>query len=132
MSEAKLAAKLKEKNPQILWKAISDKFGVGTPDRCIKFKGDSNAVWWVELKFLKKTPLRSCKVGLKPKQASWLEEWSNWNGNSAVIIGFGDQKGIHIVFNDFKKLCHVGLEKSEIEIIDHNLVYKKFKEVARG
>lgn len=131
MSEKNLANKLEKKNPNLLWKHISDKFGVGTPDRCLLSKSSSD-VYWTELKFLTKLPKKKCKIGIRPKQAAWLEQWNKYGGSGFVIVGFGDSDKVCILHKDFVKVLSEGIEIGEIELIEINSVEEKIREIKYG
>lgn len=119
MAERDVAAKLREKNPSVLWKPISDKFGVGTPDRCCKFKHQNGFVFWVEIKFIRQLPKSSCKVGLKMKQGAWLKEWQSYGGNAFLIVGVASERKIAIFNQDFPRIATQGIERSEFNMINY-------------
>lgn len=122
MSEKDVAAKLKEKNRSILWKPISDKFGVGTPDRCGKWRKQKGGEFWAELKFIKKLPVRGCKVGLKKKQAGWLEEWKENCGNCVLIVGIESENKVALFFDGFRKISSDGLMREQFDLVAYDEV----------
>lgn len=132
MAEKDVAARLKEKNRDILWKPVSDKFGVGTPDRVGKFKGAAGEVFWAELKYLKELPKNSCKVGLKPKQASWLQEWQDAGGHSFLLIGIESCKKVAIFCKDFRRISHEGISREEYDLVDYEDVGKNILRIVRN
>ena len=121
MSEALVAKKLKKNNPQMLIKNISDKFGEGTPDRCCKWK-DSEKVIWIELKHIKPIPKKKCKIGLKAKQAAWLEEWKEWGGSSFVLVGIKSENAVAIFENDFRTIQLCGVKREKFHLIPYDKV----------
>ena len=131
MSEADVASRLREKNPEFLWKPVSDKFGAGTPDRCVLWRGVGKVAWG-ELKHLESIPKRKCKVKLKPKQAAWLEEWKKEGGFSFLVVGFKKERKVAIFFSDFRRICFEGLKVEEIELINYEDVTNKLKSLMRG
>lgn len=113
MSEAKSAAKLKKENPRILIKNVSDKFGEGTPDRCILMDRQGEVVW-AELKYLEKLPRKKKKIGLKPKQASWLEEWKRRGGTAVVVAAIGELNKVAVIPCNFKSIQTDGATREEL------------------
>jgi penicillin-binding protein-related factor A (putative recombinase) len=77
-------------------------------------------------------PKRKCKIGIKPKQAAWLEQWNNFGGLGVVIVGFGDCEKICILHKDFVKVLSEGMEVGEIELIEMNSVEEKIREIKNG
>lgn len=127
MAEKDVAEKLKKYNPAILWKPVSDKFGVGTPDRACKFKSE-DIMFWAELKEIKHLPKKSCKIGLKSKQAAFLAEWSDFGGNSCVIVGVRSLKKVSVLFGDFMRVYEHGMNIEDFNLID----YSKLTSLLRG
>lgn len=118
--EKDVAAKLKAKNTDILWKATSDKYGVGTPDRAAILRG-TGEVFWVELKFLRALPKKRCKVGLKPKQAAWLQEWKENGGDAFLIVGVGSDK-VSVFEDGFKSIAFDGVSREDFNLINYEQV----------
>ena len=131
MSEARVTEKLRKANPEWLWKPISDKFGAGTPDRCVLWRGRGKVAWG-EAKCLETLPKRSCKVNLKPRQAAWLEEWQQNGGFSFLVIGFEEQNKVAMFFSDFSRIAHQGVLLEEIELIAYEDVTLKLKSLVGG
>ena len=119
MSEADVAVRLKKSNVGLKIKPVADKFGSGIPDRIAKFR-DSSDVWFLELKFLKRLPKVSCKVGLKKKQAGWCEDWSGWGGRCAVVVGVSEENGIAVFFGDFMDIATNGIRRQDFKIIRYD------------
>lgn len=132
MSEKDVAAKLKDKARGILWKAISDKFGVGTPDRACKLR-QSGVMFWAELKHIKQLPKRNCKVGLKHKQAAWLTEWQEDGGNCCLIVGVGSENKVAVFFGSYGRISREGVMREEFSLVGYseveNLLKTRFKMV---
>ena len=131
MSEADAASKLKQENPEFLWKPISDKFGAGTPDRCVLWRGRSE-VFWIELKFIQKLPKTNCKVGLKHKQAGWLEEWKANSGRSLLIVAVGESKKVAVFKENFRSIALNGIARENYELINYSDVSRVLKELCCG
>lgn len=127
MNEVGMAARLKEKNRQWLWVPTPDKFGTGIPDRILLLKGQGSVVW-AELKFLRSLPKRSCKVGLRKKQAAFLGEWSREGGKSCLIVGVGDENKVAMFWDDFSRIAIEGVGREEFELIRYEDVGRLLKE----
>lgn len=127
MNEVWVAAKLKEKNRQFLVKPISDKYGVGTPDRILLLRGKGDVVW-AELKFLRSLPKNHSKVGLHKKQAGFLSEWSREGGNSCLIVGIGDEDKAAIFYNDFSRISIEGVKRDEFLLVSWECVGEQLKQ----
>ena len=117
MAEKHVARKLKDNSPHLLWEAISDKYGVGTPDRCVLARG-KGLVAWIELKYLKQAPSTKCKCGLKGVQAQWLQRWQENGGTSLLIVGVGSDK-VSIFSDGFIDIYKNGIMREQFELINY-------------
>lgn len=124
MSEAKMWNKLQKnsKSGLICWKVLSDKYGVGIPDRTFILSRSDKFTGFVELKWIKEWPVTGSagtSIGLRREQALWLEDWCKHGGNAFVLLGIGKE---NLVF--FKK-DFMGLSKNGItrDTIMNNTVY---------
>ena len=123
MAEKHVAEKLKKCSPRLLWKPISDKYGVGTPDRAILVRGVGISSFG-ELKHLKQAPITKCKCGLKSHQARWLQEWKDNGGSCFLIIGVGKDK-VAIFANGFIDIFKNGLCREQFDLINYEEVESK-------
>jgi hypothetical protein len=127
VSEELLSQHLKKNNKDMLWKNISDKYGEGTPDRAFKFRNLSD-VFFAELKFIKSLPQKKKKVGLRKKQAAWLEEWQEWGGRALLIVGVGDEKAVAIFDDGFYDIATKGIDRESFNLIPYDEVSKFIRE----
>lgn len=131
MNEAGVAAKLKEKNPGWLWEPVADRWGSGIPDRLVMLRGVGK-VAVVELKCLQSLPKRSCRVGLKGKQAGWLERWVKEGGSGALIIGVTKERKVAVVVDGFRRIASEGMKREEFDLVRYEDVGTILKSLVSG
>jgi hypothetical protein len=109
-NEKDAAALLSRENPEILLRQTPDKFGIGVPDR-IGLKRGTGWTFVAELKFLKQLPVRSCKVGLKKKQAQWLQSWKDSGGYAFLVVCLPDR--IAVFCDRFLEIFQDGVRREQ-------------------
>jgi hypothetical protein len=123
-NEKDASALLARKNPQFMLKQMPDKFGTGIPDRLGKKRG-SCWTFVAELKFLKKLPAKSCKVGLKKKQAQWLQNWRNDGGNAFLIVCLPDC--VAVFCDRFLEIFTAGVRRDEFNCVAYDELASQIK-----
>lgn len=119
MSEKQVGEKLAKHSPRFLWKASADKYGYGTPDRCVLERGQGK-VLQIELKHVGGLPKRKSKIkGFKPRQAQWLDEWARNGGLSLLAVGIGDDK-VAFFTERFVDMCREGVERDRYDLMNYN------------
>lgn len=128
MAEKDVTTKIKKLSKRLIWEPLADKYGYGTPDRCF-LDLDSLRVGFCEFKFIPCLPLRSKKVGLKPRQARWLSDWRAGGGLAFLVIGVTDK--VAIFPDDFYRIAEKGINRNEFELIDFKDFEAKMKELIK-